>query len=67
MAERSGLITALDRCDCRKCGAAAWVRVSLRTGTLDMCGHHWREKADALMPFVTDVLDETHLILGSES
>ena len=67
MGERSGLITALDRCDCRKCGAAAWVRVTLYGGWLFFCGHHFVEHADALMTTVPlEVLDERHLILGGD-
>lgn len=34
-------LTALDRCD--KCGAQAFVRVRLRHGVLDFCGHHYVE------------------------
>lgn len=63
--ERSGLITAQDRCDCRRCPAAAWVRVTLYEGWLYMCGHHYVEHADALMTIVLEVVDERDLILGS--
>lgn len=65
MGERSGLITGADRCDCRRCGAAAWVRVTLYDGWLYFCGHHYVEHADALMPLVLEVIDERHLILAT--
>lgn len=35
-----------DRCD--RCGAQAQSRVTLRTGSLFFCGHHFRQHADAL-------------------
>jgi hypothetical protein len=51
-------LTALDRCD--RCGAQAYVRVSLVAGgELLFCGHHFREHEARLRPLATDVQDET--------
>jgi hypothetical protein len=51
-------LTALDRCD--RCGAQAYVRVSLTAGgELLFCGHHFREHEARLRPLASDVLDET--------
>ena len=51
-------LTALDRCD--RCGAQAYVRVSLTAGgELLFCGHHYREHEARLRPLASDVLDET--------
>lgn len=42
-------LTAADRCDCRDCGAQAFVRAWINTekSCLLYCGHHWRENAAA--------------------
>jgi len=40
-------LTRRDRCD--RCGAAALVRVTLRTGELHFCGHHARKHAARLV------------------
>lgn len=55
-------LTARDRCDA-DCSAQAYVRVTLATGALLFCGHHYRrhEVALAQTPGVT-VEDFTHLI-----
>ena len=51
-------LTALDRCD--RCGAQAYVRVSLTAGgELLFCGHHFREHEARLRPLASDVRDET--------
>jgi hypothetical protein len=51
-------LTALDRCD--RCGAQAYVRVTLAAGgDLLFCGHHFREHEARLRPLALDVLDET--------
>jgi hypothetical protein len=51
-------LTALDRCD--RCGAQAYVRVSLVAGgELLFCGHHFREHEARLRPLAIDVQDET--------
>lgn len=37
-------LTAKDRCDCKGCGARAYIRVTFESGELYFCGHHGREK-----------------------
>jgi hypothetical protein len=39
-------LTAADRCD--RCGAQAQSRVTLQSGELLFCGHHFRAHAEAL-------------------
>jgi hypothetical protein len=51
-------LTAADRCD--RCGAQAYVRVTLETGgELLFCAHHGREHADKLREVARDIQDET--------
>lgn len=51
------VLTARDRCDA--CGAQAYVRVELESGSLLFCAHHARKHADALAQVATSILDET--------
>lgn len=52
-------LTAADRCD--RCGAQAYVRVSLLVGgELLFCHHHFNEHADKLRPHASEIHDETH-------
>ena len=51
-------LTASDRCD--RCGAQAFVRVTLTTGgTLIFCGHHARKHEEKLKLIATEYIDET--------
>jgi hypothetical protein len=51
-------LTALDRCD--RCGAQAYVRVTLGSGMdLLFCGHHFAEFKPGLQPLAAHVQDET--------
>ena len=51
-------LTAADRCD--RCGAQAYVRVTLTGGAeLLFCAHHGRIHSDALRWVATDVQDES--------
>lgn len=51
-------LSALDRCD--RCGAQAYVRVTLAAGgDLLFCGHHFREHEARLRPLAAEVQDET--------
>jgi hypothetical protein len=51
-------LTAVDRCD--RCGAQAYLRVSLRAGgELLFCAHHAREHGDKLREIAAHVHDET--------
>lgn len=57
MAPEQSLL-ATDRCD--RCGAQAYVRVTLAGGgDLLFCGHHFREHEVRLRPLALDVHDET--------
>ena len=50
-------LTALDRCD--RCGAQAYVRATLLSGSdLLFCAHHWRDHEAKIRPIAT-VHDET--------
>lgn len=51
-------LTAEDRCD--RCGAQAYVRVTLDGGSILLfCGHHFKEHEDRLRAIAVDVQDET--------
>jgi len=50
-------LTAIDRCD--RCGAQAYMRVTLATGELLFCAHHAREHGDKLRKIAKHVHDET--------
>lgn len=52
-------LSATDRCD--RCGAQAYVRVVLASGTdLLFCGHHWSAHETALRDQAIEIVDETH-------
>ncbi|MFL6061491.1 MAG: hypothetical protein ACJ72E_09685 [Marmoricola sp.] len=52
-------LTAVDRCD--RCGAQAYLRVSLEAGgELLFCAHHAREHGDKLREIAAYVHDETN-------
>jgi hypothetical protein len=51
-------LTAVDRCD--RCGAQAYVRVTLPAGNeLLFCAHHGREYAPKLRELDAEILDES--------
>lgn len=50
-------LTAADRCD--RCGAQAYLRVTLPTGELLFCGHHGKAHADRLKQVALTIHDET--------
>jgi len=50
-------LTVADRCD--RCGAQAYVRVTLPVGELLFCAHHSREHADAYASIAVEIQDET--------
>lgn len=55
-------LNAVDRCD--RCGAQAYVRaVLLSGGELLFCGHHAKEYAVGLKPFVAHIQDETQKLV----
>lgn len=54
----SAPLTAVDRCD--RCGAQAYLRVSLQAGgELLFCSHHAREHGDKLREIAAYFHDET--------
>ncbi|MGO1318012.1 MAG: DUF7455 domain-containing protein [Cellulomonadaceae bacterium] len=55
-------LTAADRCD--RCGAQAYVKVTLPVGELLFCGHHARQHAAAYQDVALDVQDETDRLLA---
>lgn len=55
-------LTTADRCDA--CGAQAYVRVVLASGNdLFFCGHHARQKEDALREVATEWDDQTERLV----
>ncbi|QIK83691.1 hypothetical protein [Sanguibacter sp. HDW7] len=50
-------LTVADRCD--RCGAQAYVRITLPVGELLFCAHHSREHADAYASVAVEIQDET--------
>ncbi|RZL65607.1 MAG: hypothetical protein EOP29_29340 [Rhodococcus sp. (in: high G+C Gram-positive bacteria)] len=59
-------LTAVDRCD--RCGAQAYLRVSLQAGgELLFCAHHAREHGDKLREIASHVHDETDKLADSPS
>jgi len=54
----SSTLSAADRCD--RCGAQAYVRVTLTSGgELLFCAHHGREHAEKLRNIAITIHDET--------
>lgn len=57
----SAPLTAADRCD--RCGARAYIRVSLPgSGELLFCAHHGRTHEAALRAHAAEIQDETHVL-----
>jgi hypothetical protein len=55
------VLTAADRCD--RCGARAYVRVTLPGGgELLFCAHHGRAHQSALRAVDADIQDESHTL-----
>jgi hypothetical protein len=51
-------LTALDRCD--RCGAQAYLRVTLASGgELLFCAHHGKKYEESLRSIAADIHDET--------
>lgn len=55
-AQFPGLLTLHDRCD--RCGSQAYVAVTLSTGRLLFCAHHFQVFESRLRPLATSVCDE---------
>ncbi|HEX5512374.1 MAG TPA: hypothetical protein VFX41_11715 [Actinomycetales bacterium] len=59
-------LTAADRCD--RCGARAYVRVTLNSGgELLFCAHHGREHEEKLREVAADITDETASLHGVDA
>lgn len=59
-------LTAVDRCD--RCGAQAYVRVTLPAGSeLLFCAHHGREYAPKLRELDAEILDESERLADLQS
>ena len=57
-------LTAADRCD--RCGAQAYVRVILASGSeLLFCAHHARKYDEGLRKIASDIQDETDRLAGT--
>jgi len=54
-----------DRCD--RCGSQAYVQVSLPTGQLLFCAHHYQEFEARLRPIATAVLDDRERLHADSS
>lgn len=51
-------LTAMDRCD--RCGAQAYVRTILGSGSeLLFCAHHWHDNEARLREIAVSIYDET--------
>jgi len=53
-------LSAADRCD--RCGAQAYVKVTMPTGELLFCAHHGKEHSDKLKQVALEIHDESHRI-----
>jgi hypothetical protein len=52
-------LTAMDRCD--RCGAQAYVRTVLASGSeLLFCAHHWHDNEARLREIAVSIHDETN-------
>lgn len=51
-------LTAADRCD--RCGAQAYLRVTLQGGELLFCAHHAKTHSDKLKQVALTIQDETN-------
>ena len=54
-------LTAADRCD--RCGAQAYLRVTLHAGELLFCAHHGKAHADRLKQVALTIQDETNKLI----
>ena len=60
----STALTAQDRCD--RCGAQAYVRVTLTSGgELLFCGHHGRQFDEQLRKVAVDIQDQSDRLTGT--
>lgn len=64
---RHWILKEADRCDQGRCGARAFVRVTLKTGELYFCGHHYAQHEDILIFYTERLVDERSRINGKPS
>ncbi len=58
------VLTALDRCDDRNCGAQAYVLVKGVSGELAFCSHHYEKASgEKLSAFAFEVIDERERLI----
>lgn len=58
------VLTAIDRCDSKDCGAQAYVLVKGVAGELAFCSHHYEAlSGDKLSAFAFEVLDERERLI----
>lgn len=57
--------TALDRCD--RCGAQAYVRVTIGSSDLLFCGHHFTDNEPKLAAVATYIQDERSELRAAET
>ena len=53
-------LTAADRCD--RCGAQAYLRVTLHAGELLFCAHHAKAHSDRIKQVALTLQDETDML-----
>ena len=59
-------LTALDRCD--RCGAKAYLRVTLASGgELLFCAHHGKKYEESLRSVAAEIPDETDKLSATEA
>jgi hypothetical protein len=59
-------LTALDRCD--RCGAKAYLRVTLASGgELLFCAHHGKKYEESLRSIAAEIHDESEKLSGIEA
>jgi len=63
------VLTTADRCDCKDCGAQAYVKVIGVSGELTFCAHHYNKIVDnavgydKIMKFAYDIIDEQERLI----
>lgn len=53
-------LSAADRCD--RCGAQAYVKVTMPSGELLFCAHHGKEHGEKLKQVALKIQDESHRV-----
>lgn len=62
------VLTALDRCDGKDCGAQAYVLIKGVSGELMFCSHHFNKTdGDKLRSFAFEVIDERERLIQNRT